>query len=105
MDDPVIDLELEEQKETPESSQQEEYINLETYNNKYYTCNSRSNSERLIALTDFTDSGDQNIDPCKRTTPSLPIHFLFLLPFLFSPFAVLFSHILFTYTVSAFLIT
>ena len=57
-EDPAVSLEPEKQEETLGSPQQEEYVDLEIYNNKYYTCDSDSDSEGLFALTDFNDSED-----------------------------------------------
>ena len=37
-EDPALALEPEEQEEIPGSLQQEEYVDLEIYNNQYYTC-------------------------------------------------------------------
>ena len=54
-EDPVLDL---------EPKEQEEYVDLEIYNNKYYTCDSESDSEGLFALTDFDDTEGWNGDPC-----------------------------------------
>ena len=48
-------LEPEEQEETPGSLQQEVYVDLEIYDNEYYTCDSNSDGEGLFVLTDFND--------------------------------------------------
>ena len=58
----MLDLEPEEQEETPGSLQQE-YIDLEMYDNKYYTCDSWSDGEGLFALTDFNNGEDCKGDP------------------------------------------
>ena len=59
----MLDLEPEKQEKTPGSSQQEEYVDLEMYNNEYYTCDNGSDGERLFALTDFDNTEDWNGDP------------------------------------------
>ena len=54
----------EEQEETLGSPQQDEYVDLEMYNNKYYTHDSGSNGKGLFALTDFDEIKGWNSDPC-----------------------------------------
>ena len=49
-------LDEEEQGETPGSPLQEEYIDLEMYNNKYYTQESGSDGEGLFALTEVNET-------------------------------------------------
>ena len=50
VDDPADGLELKDYKETSGLPQQEEYVDMEMYNNKYYTCDSGSDSEVLFSL-------------------------------------------------------
>ena len=57
-EDPALALDNEGQEETPGSSQQDKYVDLERYNNEYYTQDSRSDGEGLFTFTDFNDIED-----------------------------------------------
>lgn len=60
-DRPVLELDTEPEDSDPVSPQQEEYVNLEMYDNKYYTCDSDSDNERLYALTDYNSNMGQDL--------------------------------------------
>lgn len=58
-DKPILEPDAEPEDSELVSSQQKEYVNLETYYNEYYTCDSESDDEGLYALTDYNNNVGQ----------------------------------------------